>query len=105
MPKSTMVKRLGFVATLVGAATVAPIVGAQTQSNPAPPDFSANGTAWYHFGPELAPVPGFPAPVHDDPAYRHVNNTDAGQASYRIADLSDPNLTQWAKDIMKKDND
>jgi len=26
------------------------------------------------------------------------------QVRYRIADLSNPNLKQWAKDIMKKDN-
>ena len=29
----------------------------------------------------------------------------AEQPTYRIADLTNPNLTPWAKEIMKKDND
>jgi hypothetical protein len=97
----------GLPAILVLAVSVTGIAGAAAQSNSARPDFSSNASAWRHIGPEMLRVPGYPGPgpVHDDPAYHHVNNTEAGQASYRIADLSDPNLTQWAKDIMKKDND
>ena len=38
-----------------------------------------------------------------------VSNPEAArtgkQPTYRIADLSNPNIKQWAKDIMKKDND
>jgi len=107
MPVSTSGKRIFFIGTSSVIVSMALISGAPAQPNAAPPDLSSGDAAWYHFGPEIAAVPGFPGPgpVHDDPAYHHVNNTEAGQASYRIGDLSDPNLTQWAKDIMKKDND
>jgi len=44
-----------------------------------------------------------------NPAYPYVSNGEAGrtgkQPTYRISDLTHPNLTQWAKNIMKKDND
>ena len=51
------------------------------------------------------PVPGSPSPIADDPAHPHVANNTGKQPAYRIADLTNPNLMQWAKDIMKKDND
>jgi hypothetical protein len=105
MPGSNLERAGLFAGTSVFIAAMAQIAGATAQPNAAPPDFSSDFTAWYHTGPEIGPMPGFPGPVHDDPAFQHVNNTDNGQANYRIADLSDPNLTQWAKDIMKKDND
>src|SRR6202035_1870781 len=40
-----------------------------------------------------------------DPAHPFVPNGTGKQPTYRVADLSNPNLKQWAKDIMKKDND
>ena len=90
----------------VAALAVTLLVGAQAEPNVAPPDFASSGDmAWYHDGVNLAPVPNFPGPLRDDPVHRHTDNQGGGQANYSIADLSDPNLTQWAKDIMKKDND
>jgi hypothetical protein len=41
-----------------------------------------------------------------DPAHPFVGNNTGAQPTYRIADLaSNPNVKQWAKDAMKKDND
>src|SRR5712672_4558345 len=75
-------------------------------SSMSPPDFSSNGTAWITpNGGELIAVPGSPGPLHQDPAYPFVGNGQGKQPTYRIADLSNPNLKQWAKDVMKKDND
>ena len=34
-----------------------------------------------------------------------MGNGQGKQPTYRIADLSNPNLKQWAKDLMKTDND
>lgn len=71
------------------------------------PDFSS--TAWQTGnGGQFAPVPGWPLPTRMDPAHPLVSNDDsrAGkQATYRMSDVSNPNIKQWAKDIMKKDND
>jgi hypothetical protein len=47
--------------------------------------------------------------VSNDPAHPYISNGIANrtgqQPNYRVGDLSNPNVKQWAKDIMKKDND
>ena len=94
---------LGLLAGLAGAAA-AP----QAMAASAPPNFSTTGqTAWVGIGiGALLPVPGSPKPVGQDPAYRYVpNGTPGAQPTQRISDIGNPNLKQWAKDIMKKDND
>src|SRR5262249_17167353 len=57
----------------------------------------------------LLPVPGSPKPIGQDPAHRYVSNDEARdtgeQPTQRISDISNPNLKQWAKDLMKKDNE
>jgi hypothetical protein len=92
-------------ASLVLLCATLAAAGAAAQS-PAIPDFSSNGTSWQtNNGGEFVAVPGSPAPVRQDPAHPFVPNGQGKQPTYRIADLSNPNLKQWAKDIMKKDND
>ena len=68
------------------------------------PDFSANPWAG-GIGVDFVPVLGSASPLRQDPAHPFVPNGAGAQPTYRIADLSNPNLKQWAKDIMKKDND
>jgi hypothetical protein len=75
-----------------------------------PPKLDANG--WLNQGTfgggGLLPVPGSPAEFlfHQDPAHPFVPNGTGRQPTYRVADLdANPNVKQWAKDIMKKDND
>jgi hypothetical protein len=84
---------------------------AQVVAQPAsPPDFSSGGVAWtvglaYA---DLIAVPGSPSPITPDPAHPYVDNSgflQGKQTTFRIGDISNPNLTQWAKDVMKKDND
>jgi hypothetical protein len=94
---------LGLLASLAGTAAAQPSIAAG-----APPDFSPTAqTAWVGIGiGALLPVPGSPKPVMQDPAYRYVpNGTPGQQPTQRISDISNPNLKQWAKDVMKKDND
>jgi hypothetical protein len=70
------------------------------------PDFSSNDAAWAGgVGRDFVAVPGSPSPMRQDPAHPFVPNNSGKQPTYRIADLSNPNLKQWARDIMKKDND
>jgi hypothetical protein len=72
----------------------------------APPDFSSNQTSWIGgIGVDFTPVEGSPSPMRQDTAHPFVPNGTGKQPTYRIADLSNPNLKQWARDIMKKDND
>jgi hypothetical protein len=87
------------------AMTLAADASAQTLKSP--PNFSSNHAAWQTaFGGNFITVPGVPGPMTDDPAHPHQGNNNRGlQPTYRIADLTHSNLKQWAKDIMKKDND
>ena len=71
-----------------------------------PPDFQSGNAAWLHPpGGEWPAVQGSPVPIRQDPAHPFVGNGPGRQPTYRIADLSHPNLKQWAKDVMKKDNE
>ena len=69
------------------------------------PDFSANNVGWIAVGTEWTALPGSPQPVKQDPAHRYVPNNVGGQPTFRIADINNPNLTQFAKDSLKKTND
>ena len=97
---------LGLLASLAGTAAVQ-----QAMAASAPPVFSLNPqTAWVGIGiGALLPVPGSPKPIGQDPAHRYISNDESGvtgqQPTQRISDISNPNLKQWAKDVMKKDND
>jgi hypothetical protein len=75
----------------------------------APPDFSSNLSGWVGLngaGPFFEAVPGRePGPVVSDPAHPFVPNGTDAQPTFRIADLSNPNLMPWVKDFMKKDID
>jgi hypothetical protein len=89
---------LAAAALVASAAAQAP-AGAQSA---APPDLSGGMLGWVHAGGAVfPPVQGSPSAVVQDPGHPFVSN---GQ-SWRIGDLSNPNLKQWAKDVMKKDAD
>ena len=97
---------LGLLAGLAGTATVQQAMAASPT-----PDFSPTAqTAWVGIGiGALLPVPGSPKPIGQDPAHRYISNDESGvtgqQPTQRISDIGNPNLKQWAKDVMKKDND
>ena len=97
---------LGLLVSLAGTAALQQAVAAS-----APPVFSPTAqTAWVGIGiGALLPVPGSPKPIGQDPAHRYISNDEAGvtgrQPTQRISDTGNPNLKQWAKDVMKKDND
>jgi hypothetical protein len=100
--------RSASVLFCVGAAFIAASLVAEAQT--AHPDFSANGAIWRARGGEIwIPVAGAPQPTGNDPAHPYIHNQDARRLgvapTFRISDLTNPNIKQWAKDIMKKDND
>ena len=78
-------------------------VGAQGAA--AAPDFSSSQAAWIATSNDfIAPVEG-PKPVSFDPAYPYVPNNARRQPTFRIADLSNPNVLPWAKAQMKTSNE
>src|SRR5215469_10919174 len=68
------------------------------------PDFSSNDVGWVAAG-DLIGVPGGPPLVGNDPHHPYIPNGTGKQPTYRIADLTNPNLKPWVKERMKRDND
>ena len=94
---------------LCGAAlTLALSTGSTAQEKRAHPLFTVKG-GWVPDRPTgddflIAPdVVG--TPVVPDPKYPYVPNGGGRQSTYRVADLSNPILQDWAKEKMKKAND
>src|ERR1700674_1301631 len=110
MERRQTMSKFGLKEALLAGGTLAALflalsapVAAQSA---APPDFSSNQTSWIGgIGVDFTPVEGSPSPMRQDTAHPFVPNGTGKQPTYRIADLSNPNLKQWARDIMKKDND
>lgn len=93
---------------LIGLIAAFPIASTVAQQQSSPPDFSSDFTGWVGFnggGPSYESVEGRLPPVTSDPAHPFVPNGADRQPSFRIADLSNPNLMPWVKEIMKKDID
>jgi hypothetical protein len=86
--------------------SAAPGARVAAQQNVSPPDFSSNSVGWIAIGGEFIAVPGTgPSLLRQDPAHPFVGNNTGAQPTYRIADLSNPNLKPWAVERMKKDNE
>jgi hypothetical protein len=107
---SSILRRMSWASAATLAILVAaPISQAMAQQKADPPDFSSNNVGWVGLngnGPFFEPVPGRqPGPVTQDPRHPFVPNGVGGQPTFRIADLSNPNLKPWVKERMKKDND
>ena len=89
---------------LAGLIWATPIVPAAAQQKA--PDFSSNQVGWISIGGDIMDVPGArPGVVRADPTHPYVPNGTGAQPTYRIADLTNPNLKPWVKERMKKDND
>src|SRR5450755_2985000 len=88
----------GLLAGLL-CAGIAPALAQQGR-----PNFSASNVGWVSVGGEWTRVPGSPPPVGQDPAHRYVPNNVGEQPTFRIADVNNPNLTQFAKDSLKASN-
>jgi hypothetical protein len=98
---------LVILAGLLGAVPTTP---ALAQQKPALPNFSSSEFGWVRVGragPDFDAVPGQVPPVTNDPTHPFADNNNGigRQPTYRIADLSNPNLKPWVKAQMKKDND
>ena len=106
---NSCVLNLGGSLTITVACLMAP---APAQSESAPPDFSIGwGVGWASAngnGADFSPVPGAPLPVTTDPAHPYVPNVFNGagrQPTFRIGDVTNPNLKPWVREEMKKDNE
>jgi hypothetical protein len=73
------------------------------------PDFSSRDAAWVFGTGDFIAIPGEPSPTRNDPAHAYISNNDfratGKQPTYRVADITNPNIKPWAKEIMKREND
>jgi len=101
-------KSLLAIGVLTGFACIAANAQTAAQHNEAPPDFSSNLAGWVAIDPDFLPVPGKPGPITSDPAHPYIPNNVARrtgvQPTFRVADLTTPNVKPWAKEIMKREN-
>jgi hypothetical protein len=102
-----------LISELLAAGIVAGVLGTAANAETARehdlvPDFSFNLAGWVANELDFVAVPGKPGPVISDPAYPYINNLLArrtgAQPTFRVADLSNPNIKPWAKEIMKREN-
>jgi hypothetical protein len=89
-----------YVPVLVGTLVVA--FGLNTEAGEQPghvPLLQDGPQLWEHdFGVVFPPVPGSAPPTWQDPSRPFVRGR-----TWHIPDLSNANIKQWAKDVMKKD--
>jgi hypothetical protein len=93
----------GSVLAGVTWAVLAAEVAAHQKASP--PDLSSNQVGWIATNPDFLAVPGGPSPTRSDPAHPYVPNNTGAQPTFRIADLSNPNLKPWAREVMKRENE
>jgi hypothetical protein len=92
--------KLLLAALLAGACA-----GAVLAQTPRGFDLSSDNAGWISEGTEWVAVPGGPQPVTFDKRFPYVPNNTGKQPTFRVADLSNPNLTEFAKAELKKSND
>ena len=103
MSSLSLREKLFATSTLAGLVAVVAVAQGLAQQKATPPDFSGGWIGLNGGGPFFEPVPGrVPGPVTQDPAHPFVPNGARAQPTYRIADLTDPNLKPWVKERMKK---
>ena len=91
-----------FVASAVIAVGFAS--GTLAQPGKSYPDFSSASFGWVSMRGGIVAMPGSPAPVGQDPQRPLVANNTGKQPTFPYADLSNPNLTPFARDGLKKAN-
>jgi hypothetical protein len=92
----------GLVVLVGVGAAISPLLA---QDRTAAPDFSSNSAGWVSIGTNWIAATDSPPPVGDHPAHPYVPNNTGRQATFRVADNDNPNLTQFAKDELAKSND
>jgi len=94
---------------LAGAVCLAGSLAVSALAQGAPPNFAPNpGVGWYAYNRLFIPPASGPGPVVQDPARPYVSNDEfrvsGRQPTQRVADLNNPILQPWARDVVAKRN-
>src|SRR5262245_27845451 len=105
-----MSKHPGYLATgfLLGAVCLAG--NSALAQRATPPDFAPNSTiGWYNYSRQFIAPPSGPGPMQQDPEHPFVSNDEfrvtGRQPTAQMADLNNPILQPWARDIIRKRNE
>src|SRR5438876_12398529 len=75
----------------------------------APPNFAHSPNGWYAYNRLFIPPASGPGPVLQDPARPYVTNDEfrvtGRQPTQRVADLNNPILQPWAREVLRKRNE
>jgi hypothetical protein len=95
---------------LAGAIYLAGSLSFSAMAQGTPPNFAPNASiGWYAYNRQFIPPPSGPSPVQQDPARPYVSNDEfrvtGRQPTERVADLDNPILQPWARDVVRKRNE
>ena len=79
--------------------------GAVAADQNAIPQFMFINGGWLAGGADFRQPESGPGPVKDIPGFKRGGNQEGVQATFRMADLSNPILQPWAREAVKKIND
>jgi hypothetical protein len=106
-----MSRYAGYItaSALAGAVYVAGSLSASGQGA-SPPNFAPNSSiGWYAYSRQFIPPATGPGPVQQDPAHPYVSNDEfrvtGRQPTARVADLNNPILQPWAREVVRKRNE
>ena len=100
-----MTKRMALLAAFGAGLGLVTAADAQNAGAKQVPDFSSMTNGWLAMGTDFKTVPGSPPIVDNDTAHPHFGNQQGRQSSFRFAEINNPNLTDFAKQSLKKTND
>jgi hypothetical protein len=99
-----------FTGVLAGAACLAGSLSFSAMAQGTPPDFAPNASiGWYAYNRIFISPPSGAGPVQQDPAHPYVSNDEfrvtGKQPTAQLADLNNPILQPWARDVIRKRNE
>jgi len=95
---------------ILGGAIYLAVSCCATAQSVSPPDFAPTAsTAWFAYSRAWIPPASGPGPVRQDPARPHVTNDEfrvtGRQPTQPVADLDNPILQPWAREVVRKRNE
>jgi hypothetical protein len=95
---------------LAGAVYLAGSLSFSAMAQGTPPNFAPDASVgWYAYNRIFIPPAGGAGPLQQDPAHPYVSNDEfrvtGKQPTAQLADLSNPILQPWARDVVRKRNE
>src|SRR5438067_6640327 len=99
-----------FTGVLAGAVYLAGGLSFAAMAQGTPPNFAPNPSiGWYAYNRQFIPPASGAGPVQQDPARPYVPNDEfrvtGRQPTEQLADLNNPILQPWARDVVRKRNE